>query len=145
MYYLSKGAGLPWLATLFAVFTACAAFGIGNMTQANATAKIFESTFQIPTHTTGIILTLLTGLVIIGGIKTIGKFTSFLVPFMITAYVGCSIWVLASHIEAIPHAFGLIFIMPLIHQQQVVVLLAQPLPQQCDMVSHVVYFLMNLV
>ncbi len=109
MYYLSKGAGLPWLATLFAIFTACAAFGIGNMTQANATAKIFESTFQIPTETTGIVLTLLTGLVILGGIKTIGKFTSCIVPFMITAYVGCSIWVLASHIEAIPHAFGLIF------------------------------------
>ncbi|MDP3678566.1 MAG: alanine:cation symporter family protein, partial [Methylotenera sp.] len=47
MYYLANGAGLPWLGTLFAVFTACAAFGIGNMTQANATAKIFESTFHI--------------------------------------------------------------------------------------------------
>lgn len=109
MYYLSKGAGLPWLATLFSIFTACAAFGIGNMTQANATAKIFEATFQIPAEMTGIVLTLLTGLVIIGGIKTIGKFTSFLVPFMITAYVICSLWVLAVHIEAIPHAFGLIF------------------------------------
>ncbi len=109
MYYLSKGAGLPWLATLFAIFTACAAFGIGNMAQANATAKIFEATFQIPSEVTGILLTLLTGLVIIGGIKTIGKFTSFLVPFMITAYVICSLWVLALHVEAIPHAFGLIF------------------------------------
>lgn len=109
MYYLSKGAGLPWLATLFAIFTACAAFGIGNMTQANATAKIFESTFQMPTQITGIALTLLTGLVILGGIKTIGKFTSFIVPFMITAYVICCLWVLALHIEAIPHAFGLIF------------------------------------
>lgn len=109
MYYLSKGAGLPWLATLFAIFTACAAFGIGNMTQANATAKIFEATFQIPSEVTGILLTLLTGLVIIGGIKNIGKFTSFIVPFMITAYVMCSLWVLALHIEAIPHAFGLIF------------------------------------
>jgi alanine or glycine:cation symporter, AGCS family len=109
MYYLSKGAGLPWLATLFAIFTACAAFGIGNMTQANATAKIFESTFQVPTQITGIALTLLTGLVILGGIKTIGKFTSFIVPFMITAYVICCLWVLALHIEAIPHAFGLIF------------------------------------
>jgi AGCS family alanine or glycine:cation symporter len=109
MYYLSKGAGLPWLATLFAIFTACAAFGIGNMTQANATAKIFEATFQIPSEITGIVLTLLTGLVIIGGIKTIGKFTSFLVPFMITAYVICSLWALAFNIEAIPHALGLIF------------------------------------
>jgi alanine or glycine:cation symporter, AGCS family len=109
MYYLAKGVGLPWLGTLFAIFTACAAFGIGNMTQANATAKIFEATFQIPTQATGIVLTLLTGLVILGGIKTIGRFTSFLVPIMITVYVGCSLWVLALNFNEIPHAFGLIF------------------------------------
>ncbi len=109
MYYLSKGVGLPWLGTLFAIFTACATFGIGNMTQANATAKIFESTFHIPTAATGIVLTLLTGLVILGGIKTIGKFTSFLVPFMIFGYVGVSLTVLFIHIDQIPHAFGLIF------------------------------------
>lgn len=109
MYYLAKGVGLPWLGTLFAIFTACAAFGIGNMTQANATAKIFEATFQIPTQATGIVLTLLTGLVILGGIKTIGKFTSFLVPIMITIYVGCSLWVLALNFNEIPYAFGLIF------------------------------------
>ncbi|MGJ8618887.1 MAG: alanine/glycine:cation symporter family protein [Methylophilaceae bacterium] len=109
MYYLSKGAGLPWLGTLFAIFTACAAFGIGNMTQANATAKAFETTFQIPVEITGIFLTLLTGLVILGGIKTIGKFTSFIVPFMILAYVICCLWVLAVHANAIPEAFRLIF------------------------------------
>ena len=109
MYYLAKGVGLPWLGTLFAIFTACATFGIGNMTQANATAKIFEATFQIPTQVTGIVLTLLTGLVILGGIKTIGKFTSFLVPFMIVIYVGCSLWVLALNFGEIPHAFNLIF------------------------------------
>ena len=109
MYYLAKGVGLPWLGTLFAIFTACAAFGIGNMTQANATAKIFESTFQIPTVATGIVLTLMTGLVILGGIRTIGKFTSYLVPLMIGLYVGCSLWVLALNASEIPHAFGLIF------------------------------------
>lgn len=109
MYYISKGAGLPWLGTLFAIFTACAAFGIGNMTQANATAKIFETTFHIPTQVTGIVLTLLTGLVILGGIKSIGKFTSLLVPFMIVGYVGASLLVLGLNIQEIPHAFGLIF------------------------------------
>jgi alanine or glycine:cation symporter, AGCS family len=109
MYYISKGAGLPWLGTLFAIFTAFAAFGIGNMTQANATAKIFEATFHVPTQITGIVLTLLTGLVILGGIKTIGKFTSLLVPFMIVGYVGASLVVLGINIQEIPHAFGLIF------------------------------------
>ncbi len=109
MYYISKGLGLPWLGALFAIFTACAAFGIGNMTQANATAKIFEATFHIPTAATGIVLTLLTGLVIIGGIKTIGKFTSFLVPFMIVIYIACSLYVLALNASEIPYAFHLIF------------------------------------
>ncbi|MDP2153254.1 MAG: sodium:alanine symporter family protein [Methylotenera sp.] len=109
MYYLAKGAGLPWLGTMFAVFTAFAAFGIGNMTQANATAKIFESTFNIAPHITGWVLMILTGLVILGGIRAIGRFTSFLVPFMIIAYVGTALLVLFINIEKIPHAFSLIF------------------------------------
>ena len=109
MYYLANGAGLPWLGTLFAIFTACAAFGIGNMTQANATAKIFESTFHIAPLTTGWILMILTGLVILGGIRSIGKFTSYLVPFMIVGYVATALLVLAMNIEKIPHAFSLIF------------------------------------
>jgi alanine or glycine:cation symporter, AGCS family len=109
MYYLSKGAGLPWLGILFAVFTACAAFGIGNMTQSNATAKILAATFQIPIEATGIVLTLLTGLVILGGIKAIGRFTSFIVPFMIITYVASCLWVLALNLNEIPAAFGLIF------------------------------------
>lgn len=109
MYYISKGAGLPWLGTLFAIFTVCAAFGIGNMTQSNATAKILEATFNVPTEVTGVILTLFTGLVILGGIKSIGKLTSYLVPIMIIGYMGASLWVLILNASAIPHAFGLIF------------------------------------
>jgi AGCS family alanine or glycine:cation symporter len=109
MYYLANGAGLPWLGTLFAIFTACAAFGIGNMTQANATAKIFESTFHIAPITTGWVLMILTGLVILGGIRSIGRFTSLLVPFMIVGYVACALVVLAMNVEKIPHAFSLIF------------------------------------
>jgi AGCS family alanine or glycine:cation symporter len=109
MYYIAKGAGLPWLGTLFAVFTALAAFGIGNMTQANATAKIFESTFGIDTLATGLVLMVLTALVILGGIRSISRFTSFLVPFMIVGYVSASLVVLALNVSEIPHAFGLIF------------------------------------
>ncbi len=109
MYYLAKGAGLPWLGSVFAVFTACAAFGIGNMTQANATAKIFESTFHIAPYITGWVLMILTGMVILGGIKSIGRFTSILVPFMIVGYVSTALVVLFIHVDQIPHAFGLIF------------------------------------
>lgn len=109
MYYIANGAGLPCLGKLFAIFTAFAAFGIGNMTQANATAKILESTFHIPTYVTGWTLMILTGLVILGGIKSIAKFTSVLVPIMIFAYVGMALVVLALQFDHIPHAFSLIF------------------------------------
>ncbi len=109
MYYLAKGAGLPWLGTLFAVFTALAAFGIGNMTQANATAKIFETTFHVPVLVTGVVLMVLTALVILGGIRSIGRFTSYLVPFMIGGYVIASLVVLAMNVSEIPHALSLIF------------------------------------
>lgn len=109
MYYLAKGAGLPWLGWLFALFTALATFGIGNMTQANAAAKIFEATFHIEPWVTGVVLMVLTALVILGGIRSIGRFTSFLVPFMIVGYVGSALVVLALNVTEIPHAFGLIF------------------------------------
>lgn len=109
MYYLAKGAGLPRLGWLFAFFTALATFGIGNMTQANATAKIFEATFHVAPWVTGVVLMVLTALVILGGIKSIGRFTSFLVPFMIVGYVGAALVVLALNVREIPHAFGLIF------------------------------------
>ncbi len=109
MYYLANGAGLPKLGWLFAFFTALATFGIGNMTQANATAKILESTFHIDPLVTGLVLMVLTGLVILGGIKSIGRFSSLLVPIMILGYVGGGLWVLALNVSEIPHAFLLIF------------------------------------
>ncbi|MDD5330916.1 MAG: sodium:alanine symporter family protein [Sulfuricella sp.] len=109
MYYLAKGAGLPWLGWLFALFTALATFGIGNMTQANATAKIFEATFHVAPWVTGLVLLVLTALVILGGIRSIGRFTSVLVPFMIVGYVAAALTVLALNASEIPHAFGLIF------------------------------------
>lgn len=109
MYYLAKGAGLPWLGTLFAVFTALAAFGIGNMAQANAASGIFAAVFHIEPWVTGLVLMVLTALVIIGGIKSIGKFTSFLVPLMILGYVAAALAVLVLNAAEIPHALALIF------------------------------------
>lgn len=109
MYYLSKGAGLPKLGFVFAVFTAFATFGIGNMAQANAVASIFKATFAIEPWVTGTVLMVLTGLVILGGIRSIGRVTSFLVPFMIIGYVGSGLLVLAFNLKEIPHALYLIF------------------------------------
>ena len=109
MYYISKGANMPLLGAFFAFFTVVSAFGVGNMVQANSSAHIFESAFNISTHWTGIFLAILTGLVIIGGIKSIGRFVSVLVPLMIILYMGTMLVTLSLRIDQIPHAFSLIF------------------------------------
>ena len=109
MYYLKYGANMPKLGMAFAIFTACAAFGIGNMTQSNAVASILNSQMSIPTWVTGTVLLTLTAVVILGGIKSIGKFTSVLVPFMIIAYVLCALVILFMNTDKIGDAFGLIF------------------------------------
>lgn len=109
MYYLRDGAKLPKLAMAFAIFTACAAFGIGNMTQSNAVATLLNSQMDIPTWVSGIVMLTFTAVVILGGIQSIGKFTSKLVPFMILAYVICAIAILVMNADKIGDAFGLIF------------------------------------
>ena len=109
MYYISKGVGLPWLGSLFAIFTVGAAFGIGNMTQANSAAAAVQQVFGIETSTTGFVLMVLTGLVLIGAIRSIGRFTSMLVPFMIVAYLGAALVVIGINIDEVPAAFHLIF------------------------------------
>ncbi len=82
MYYIEKGLGWKWMAVLFAVFGTLASFGIGNMTQSNSVALAVNNSFNIPPLATGIVLAVITGLVIVGGIKRIGAFTEKLVPFM---------------------------------------------------------------
>ena len=100
---------MPRLGMAFAIFTALAAFGIGNMTQANAVPQILETQMAIPTWVTGLVLLTLTAMVILGGIKSIGKFTSFLVPIMIVIYVSVALVILIMNTDKIGAAFGLIF------------------------------------
>ena len=90
MYALEKGLGWKWMAILFAVFTAIASFGIGNTVQANAIATLTFETYDISPYITGIVITLLTGAVVLGGIKSIARVCTMLVPFMAFFYViGC--------------------------------------------------------
>lgn len=92
MYVLEYGLGKRWLAVLFALFTAIAAFGIGCTVQANSIASMVEKQFSIPTWQTGLGLTLLAGAVILGGIKSIAWVCNRLVPFMALFYIlGCLI------------------------------------------------------
>ena len=90
MYALERGLGWKWLAVLFALFTAIASFGIGNMVQANAISTVAEESYQISPYLTGAVICILTALVVIGGVKSIAKVCGMLVPFMAFFYViGC--------------------------------------------------------
>jgi AGCS family alanine or glycine:cation symporter len=112
MYYLSKGIDSPFgraLGFLFALFAAVAAFGIGNMVQSNSVADALETTFAVPDWASGLAIALLAGAVILGGIRSIGRFTGFFVPFMIVAYMVGSGWLLLRHLDRIPEALALIF------------------------------------
>lgn len=108
MYYLRDGANMPRLAFAFALVAAIASFGIGNMTQANATASIFASKFGVSESVSGLLMMTLTALVILGGVKSIARFTSFLTPFMILIYTVSSLIVLTLNADKIPYAFSLI-------------------------------------
>ncbi len=109
MYYLEKGLGQKWLGILFALFAAIASFGIGNMVQANSVAEPVLKYFGIPKAITGLIIGGLVFAVIVGGIKRIGQVASKLVPFMAIFYILGSLWVIFTHLSAVPTAFGLIF------------------------------------
>jgi len=92
MYVLERGMNTKWLAVLFAFFTAIAAFGIGNTVQANSISVLVYDTFNISPWITGAVIAILTGAVILGGVRSISKTCEKLVPFMVIFYlVGCFI------------------------------------------------------
>jgi AGCS family alanine or glycine:cation symporter len=108
MYYLSRGANMPWLGALFAIFAALAAFGIGSMVQSNSVAEAVETTFQIRRAYTGLFIAFAAGLVILGGIRSIAKVTQYLVPSMILLYVSAALYVIFTNLPAVPHVFALV-------------------------------------
>jgi AGCS family alanine or glycine:cation symporter len=113
MYYLSQG--IRWrplgrtLGWLFALFTACAAFGIGNMVQSNSVADAIGGAFGVPHWVSGAVIAVGVGAVTLGGIRSIGGFTSLFVPAMIVIYMGACTIVLLFNFTAIPAAFALVF------------------------------------
>ncbi|MFA7135612.1 MAG: sodium:alanine symporter family protein [Bacteroidales bacterium] len=109
MYALEKGLKMKWLAILFCVFTAIAAFGIGNTVQANSIALLLNETYSIPPITTGIVVSIATALVILFGVKGIAKVCGTLVPFMALFYVlGCLV-ILYVNAPYLKEAINLIF------------------------------------
>lgn len=109
MYYLEHGLKQKWLGVLFAVFGALAAFGIGNGTQSKAVADVMNNTFNVPHYITGIALVVFGALVILGGIKSIGRVTAFFVPIMALFYFIAGAIVVIMNLNLVPEAFALIF------------------------------------
>jgi len=111
MYYIEKGMGSnwKWLAWIFSLFGAFAAFGIGNMVQANSVAEAMNASFGIPHLISGIVLAIAAGAVILGGLKRIAAVTEKIVPFMAVFYMIGAIVILVLNIAEIPGSFGLIF------------------------------------
>ncbi len=109
MYYIEKGLGWKWLAVLFAIFGSVAAFGIGNLVQANAVAGNMHDTFGISPVITGLILAVFTALVILGGVKSIGRWTGIIVPFMAVFYVLGGLYIIFANFHMVGPAFAIIF------------------------------------
>ncbi len=109
MYYITNGLNQKWLGWIFALFGALAAFGIGCMVQTNSMALVGLSVFNIPMWITGVVLTVLIWLVVIGGIKRIGEVTELLVPFMAIFYLVGGLIVIIAKIDMLPWAISEIF------------------------------------
>ncbi|WP_417487691.1 alanine/glycine:cation symporter family protein [Maricaulis sp.] len=116
MYYIRNGLGKGWgwLAILFCAGTVLSAIATGGMIQANSvTQSAVEAGASmgvtVPTWAVGLVLSALVFIVIIGGIKSIGSIAGKIIPFMALAYVGAAVFVLVTHLDHIPGAFGTIF------------------------------------
>lgn len=113
MYTMKKGiknkklgAVLAWL---FAFLAVVASFGIGNMTQGNSISGALKATFNVPTWLSGIIITVFALLIIVGGIKSISKVSSVVVPVMAIFYVICGLIVIIGNISNLPAGLAMIF------------------------------------
>lgn len=110
MYYIEKGLGKKWkwLAFLFAFFGVMASFGIGSTVQANSVAQAVHSSFGIDTWITGVVLTLITAFVVLGGIQSISRVSSVVVPFMAVLYIVGGLVVVAMHFDLLLPALKVI-------------------------------------
>ena len=112
MRYIEMGLGpnWKWLAVLFALFGSLAAFlGIGTSTQVNAIVTNCQSVFGVPVIVTGLIVTVLIALVVLGGLKSIATASSAVVPFMCVVYFLFGLGILFMYSDQIPAAFALVF------------------------------------
>lgn len=113
MYTMKKGFKNKkigaFLGMLFAVFAVIASFGIGNMTQANSISESLKSTFNFDEKIVGVVLTVLAIVIIVGGIKTISKVSSIVVPLMAIFFIIAGLIVVVMNIQNLPSGIVMIF------------------------------------
>lgn len=108
MYYIERGLNMKWLAILFALFGTLASFGIGSSVQSNSVAQAIHASFAIDPWITGVVLTILTGVVVLGGIQSISKAATLIVPFMAIVYVVGGLAIILLHLDRVVPAVELI-------------------------------------
>jgi AGCS family alanine or glycine:cation symporter len=110
MYYIKNGLGAKWkwLGMLFAFFGALAGFGLANTVQSNAVSQVLENNFNIPTLVSGIVMSILVGIVLLGGIKRIAEVAGKLVPLMAVIYLLATMSILILNAAEVPAAVLLI-------------------------------------
>lgn len=110
MYYIRDGLKLPWLAGIYAFFMGCKPLFATTSIQSNSIALALKTQLGLEPWISGLGLAVLTWLVIVGGIKSIAKVTTFLSPFMVFLYIFGALFTLIAFAPQIPHAFYLIFV-----------------------------------
>ncbi|HBG24593.1 MAG: transporter [Bacteroidetes bacterium RIFOXYA12_FULL_40_10] len=109
MYALEKGLNMKWMAILFCIFTAVAAFGIGNTVQANSISLLLKESYSISPYISGLVMSAATALVILFGVKGIAKVCGTLVPFMAFFYILGCLFILYVNAPFLKETFSLIF------------------------------------
>lgn len=109
MQYIERGLGWKWMAILFAIFGAFAAIGTGNLVQVNAISESINQVWSVDPWYSGIFIAAAIGLVIVGGVKSIGHVAGVLVPVMALFYLIGGGIIIAKNYQLVPAAFGLIF------------------------------------
>ncbi|UIZ58422.1 sodium:alanine symporter family protein [Acinetobacter sp. SCLZS86] len=109
MYYIERGLKWKWLAIIFAFFGTVASFGIGSSVQSNTVALAVENSLGLETWITGVVITVFSALVILGGISSISKASSVIVPIMAILYVTGGLIIILNNLHLVVPAFELIF------------------------------------
>lgn len=109
MYYIERGLKWKWLALIFALFGTLASFGIGSSVQSNTVALAVENSLGVETWITGVVITAFSALVILGGIKSISKASTVIVPVMAIGYVAGGLIIILNNLELVIPALKMIF------------------------------------